>query len=86
MKKIAISFVAFSLIASVSTAWAWSDVTGTVDKVDTQARQITLDDGKTYTREPSVSLASVKTGDKVTLSVEKKSDGTNVANKLMKAS
>jgi Cu/Ag efflux protein CusF len=47
-------------------------VKGTIQSIDQQTKQITLADGKTYTADASVDLASFKAGDSVTITTEEK--------------
>jgi hypothetical protein len=67
---------------SVGTAFAWSDVSGTIDSI--KGTQVVLDNGQTYSIQKGVSLSGLKKGDKVTLSVEAE-NGKNMVNKVTKS-
>ena len=48
MRKFAIIAAAGAMVMGSSFAWAWSDVTGTIDKVNAKSHEVTLDNGQTY--------------------------------------
>jgi len=81
MKKIAVPALAAMMVMSGSFAWAWSDVTGTIDKINMKSHEITLDNGQTYMLEKSLKMGSLKKGEKVTLSWEEQK-GKNMVNKM----
>jgi Cu/Ag efflux protein CusF len=84
MKKMAVPALAALMVMSGSFAWAWSDVTGTIDKINMKSHEIVLDNGETYMVQKNVKLDSFKKGEKVTLSVENEK-GKNMANKVTMA-
>jgi Cu/Ag efflux protein CusF len=81
MKKIAVPALAAMMVMSGSFAWAWSDVSGTIDKINAKSHEITLDNGQTYMLEKSLKMGDLKKGTKVTLSWEEQK-GKNMVNKL----
>ena len=81
MRKFAIIAAAGAMVMGSNFAWAWSDVTGTVDKVDTKTHEVTLDNGQTYMLEKNIKMGNLKTGEKVTLSWEEQK-GKNMVNKV----
>jgi Cu/Ag efflux protein CusF len=72
------------MVAGCTFAWAWSDVSGTIRSINANTHEITLDDGKTYTTEQAVNIASLKVGDKVTITTQVE-NGKNVVNKVAKS-
>lgn len=86
MKRAAIIAVtAAALAMSTASAFAWSDVTGKISSVDSKMHKIVLDNGKTYMIEKKVAIASLKPGDTVTLSTERK-NGENLVNQVTPSS
>ena len=81
MRKFVIIAAAGTMVMGSSFAWAWSDVTGTVDKIDTKTHEVTLDNGQTYMLEKSLKMGGLKKGEKVTLSWEEQ-NGKNMVNKV----
>ncbi len=81
MRKVALFAAAGALVMSSSFAFAWSDVSGTIDKVNTKAREVTLDNGQTYVFAKNVKMGALKKGEKVTLSWEEQK-GKNMVNKV----
>lgn len=81
MRKYTILALAGAFAMSTGAAWAWSDVSGTIDKIDTKAHEIVLDNGQTYSLEKKVRMGKLKKGEKVTLSWEEQK-GKNVVNKV----
>ena len=81
MRKVAVFVLAGTMAMGSSFAWAWSDVSGTIDKIDSKSHEVVLDNGQTYMLEKSVKMASLKKGEKVTLSWEEQK-GKNVVNKV----
>jgi Cu/Ag efflux protein CusF len=81
MRKFAIIAAAGAMVMGSSFAWAWSDVTGTIDKVDAKSHEVTLDNGQTYIFEKNLKMANLKKGEKVTLSWEEQK-GKNMVNKV----
>jgi Cu/Ag efflux protein CusF len=86
-KTAALVFLALSIGCS-SCALAWSDltgtITGTIEKINISARDITLDDGKTFSVERGINLAKFKAGDKVQLHIENR-NGMKMVAKLTKS-
>lgn len=81
MRKVAVFALAAGFAMSTGMAWAWSDVSGTVDKVNTKNREVTLDNGQTYVIEKKIRMGNLKSGEKVTLSWEAQK-GKNMVNKV----
>ena len=81
MRTFAIFTIAGAIAMSTSFAWAWSDVSGTVDKVNAKEREIVLDNGQTYVVEKKTRMDNLKKGEKVTLSWEEQ-NGKNMVNKV----
>ncbi len=81
MRKLALFAAASAIVMSSSFAWAWSDVSGTVDKINTKAREVTLDNGQIYVFQKNVRMGALKKGEKVTLSWEDQK-GKNMVNKM----
>ena len=84
MKKMAAPALAALMVMSASFAWAWSDVTGTIDQINMKSHEIVLDNGQTYMVQKNVKLENFRKGEKVTLSVENEK-GKNMANKVTMA-
>ena len=84
MRKFTAPAIATIMALNASFAWA-ADVTGTIKSINANAHEIVLEDGKAYTVTNDVNLASFKTGDKVTISMEVE-NGKNVASKVTKSS
>ncbi len=81
MRKVAVFALAAGFAMSTGMAWAWSDVSGTVDKIDTKNREVTLDNGQTYMIEKKIRMGGLKKGEKVTFSWEAQK-GKNMVNKV----
>ena len=82
MRKVVISVVAgMVVLGSSSFAFAWSDVSGTIDKVNIKTHEVVLDNGQTYFLEKKVKMGNLKKGEKVTLSWEDQK-GKNMVNKV----
>jgi Cu/Ag efflux protein CusF len=81
MRKFVIIIAAGTMVMGSSFAWAWSDVTGTIDKVNAKSHEVTLDNGQTYMFEKNVKMGALKKGEKVTLSWEEQK-GKNMVNKV----
>ena len=82
MRKVVISAVAgMVVLGSSSFAFAWSDVSGTIDKVNIKTHEVVLDNGQTYFLEKKVKMGNLKKGEKVTLSWEDQK-GKNMVNKV----
>lgn len=84
MKKFMVPMFLGALAVS-APAWAWSHVSGSINSIDPKARQITLDNGTTYTLESKVKLSSLAVGDKVTVNTEMKGK-RHLVNKVTKTS
>lgn len=63
--------------------WASIQVTGSISSIDPNAREIVLDNGKTYSVKPDVDLAKLAPWDKVTVNTETKGK-QNIADKVTK--
>lgn len=81
MGKVAVFALAASFAMSTGFAWAWSDVSGTIDKVNTKNREVVLDNGQTYMIQKTVRMGNLKNGAKVTFSWEEQK-GKNLVNKV----
>ena len=81
MRQVAVFALAAGFAMSTGMAWAWSDVSGTIDKIDTKTREVVLDNGQTYVFEKKVRIGKLKSGEKVTLSWEAQK-GKNMVNKV----
>jgi hypothetical protein len=81
MRKVAAFALAGTMVMGSSFAWAWSDVSGTIDKINTKTHAVVLDNGQTYMLEKSVKMGGLKKGEKVTLSWEDQK-GKNIVNKV----
>jgi hypothetical protein len=84
MKKFMVPMFLGALAVS-APAWAWSHVSGSINSIDPKARQITLDNGTTYTLERKVQLSTLAVGDKVTVNTEMKGK-KHLVNKVTKTS
>jgi hypothetical protein len=84
MKKFMVPMFLGALAVS-APAWGWSHVSGSINSIDPKARQITLDNGTTYTLESKVKLSSLAVGDKVTVNTEMKGK-RHLVNKVTKTS
>lgn len=84
MKKFMVPMFLGALAVS-APAWAWSHVSGSINSIDPKARQITLDNGTTYTLGSKVKLSSLAVGDKVTVNTETKGK-QHLVNKVTKTS
>jgi hypothetical protein len=85
MKKAFVPLLAVVAIGLSSPSWAWSKVSGNITSIDPNAHQIALDNGKTYSLQGGVSVASLAVGDKVTVTTQAKA-GKNVVSKVTKTS
>ena len=83
MKKFMVPLFLGALAVS-APAWAWSHVSGSINSIDPKARQITLDNGTTYTLERKVKLSTLAVGDKVMLNTEMKHK-KHLVNKVTKS-
>lgn len=82
MRKFAVSmFAGMVVMATSSVAFAWSDVSGTIDKINMKTREVVLDNGQTYMFEKKLKMGNLKKGEKVTLSWEDQK-GKNMVNKV----
>ena len=66
---------------TAGNAWAWSDVTGTIDRISMKTHRIVLDNGQTYVLQKEVKMIGFKKGEKVTIGFEVQK-GQNVGNKM----
>lgn len=81
MRNVAVFALSGAMVMGSSFAWAWSDVSGTIDKVNMKAHEVVLDNGQTYMLERGVKMGGLKKGEKVTLTWEDQK-GKNMVNKL----
>jgi Cu/Ag efflux protein CusF len=81
MRKVAVFALAASFAMSTGMAWAWSDVSGTVDKINAKNREVTLDNGQSYMIQKKIRMGNLKKGAKVTFSWEAR-NGKNMVNKV----
>jgi len=81
MKKILVSAFAVAISLNVSFAWAWSEVSGTIDRISVKTHKVVLDNGQTYVLQKAVKMSGLKKGEKVTISFEVQK-GQNVGNKV----
>lgn len=84
MRKLIGAMVGVALLAGAGIASA-DETSGTIQSIDAAKRTITLDGGKNFKLDPSVTLAKLRMGTKVTVSYEEKG-GQNVATKVIPAS
>jgi len=84
MKKFLVPMTAVLIALGSSPSLGWSHVSGSITSIDPNARQIALDDGKTYTLQTDVSLTNITVGDKVTLNTETKGK-QHIVNKVTKS-
>ena len=81
MRNVAVFALTGVMVMGSSLAWAWSDVSGTIDKIDSKTHAVVLDNGQTYMLEKSVRMGGLKKGEKVTMSWEEQK-GKNMVNKV----
>jgi Cu/Ag efflux protein CusF len=81
MTRLGMLLLASVITVSAETAWARGIVSGTIQSIDAQNRELTLDNGKTYTLASSVQLEGLKPGDKVNVSAESEG-GMDVVKKI----
>jgi len=71
-------------------AWAWAHVNGHITGINPEARQIALDNGRTYTLDPHVRPDKLAVGDKVTVNAQtvntENGGKQNIINKVTKLS
>jgi Cu/Ag efflux protein CusF len=78
MNRHILTATAAALLLGSTVAWAGNDVKGTVQSINAETQQITLNDGKTYKAAAGVNLASLKAGDSVTIQTEDQNGETVV--------
>jgi hypothetical protein len=83
MKKFMVLLTLAIATAVSMPAWASTEVSGSISSVDPNAREIVLDNGKTYTLQPSVDMAKLAPWDKVTINTETKGK-QNIVDKVTK--
>lgn len=83
MHKTILGAATAALLLATTAAWA-GNAQGTIQSIDTQNHQVTLDDGKTYKAMDGVDLAALKAGDSVTIQT-KEEDGETVITKITKS-
>ena len=69
---------------NATIAWAWNDVTGTIERISTKTHKVVLDNGQTYVLQKAVKMRGLKREEKVTISAEMQK-GQNVGNKIRRA-
>ena len=69
MKRLVMAVGAAAFFATMSLALA-ADATGTITDVDAAGGSLSLDDGNTYILGPSVKAATLKVGEKVTITFD----------------
>lgn len=84
MKRVLIPALAVALSTNATFAWAWSDVTGTIERVSTKTHRVVLDNGQTFVLQKAVKMRGLKKGERVTISFEMQK-GQNVGNKIKRA-
>jgi hypothetical protein len=84
MKKLIGAMVGVALLAGAGIASAGEE-SGTIHSIDAAKRTITLDSGKNFKLDPSVTLAQLRMGTKVMVSYQEKG-GENIATKIVPAS
>jgi Cu/Ag efflux protein CusF len=84
MRKALVPLFASAMVAISSPSWAWAQVTGSINSVDPEAREITLDNGTVYTLQRSVNLDNLSAGDKITVNTETTKAGKHLVNKVIK--
>jgi len=83
MKRFMI-FLSLAVVTALSMpAWASTEVSGSINSIDPNAREIVLDNGKTYTLQPGVDMAKLAPWDKVTINTETKGN-QNIVDKVTK--
>ena len=83
MKRFMI-FLSLAVVTALSMpAWASTEVSGSINSIDPNAREIVLDNRKTYTLQPGVDLAQLAPWDKVTINTETKGN-QNIVDKVTK--
>jgi Cu/Ag efflux protein CusF len=83
MHKHILGAAAAALLFASTGAWAGNDHKATIQSINADASQLTLSDGKTYMVQDGVDLASLKTGDSVTIHTEMQ-NGQTVATRITK--
>jgi len=83
MKRFVI-FLSLAVVTALSMpAWASTEVSGSINSIDPNAREIVLDNGKTYTLQPGVDMAKLAPWDKVTINTQTKGN-QNIVDKVTK--
>jgi Cu/Ag efflux protein CusF len=70
MKKLMIAASAAALVAVSSLAAYAAEATGAIKSIDAASMSVTLDDGNVYTLPSGFDAASLKAGDKVTITYD----------------
>jgi hypothetical protein len=83
MKKFMVPLSLAVVMAIATPAWASAQVSGSISSIDPNAREIVLDNGKTYSVQPDVDLAKLAPWDKVTMNTETKGK-QNIVDKVTK--
>ena len=65
MKRFCTLIAAAAMVSGLGTAWAASELSGTIKSVDAATRQLTLSDGQTYSVAIDVPMTGLKPGDQV---------------------
>ena len=84
MRKLIGAMVGVALLAGAGVASA-AEESGTIQSIDATKRTITLDNGKNFKLDPSVTLAQLRMGTKVKVSYEEKG-GQNIATEVVPTS
>lgn len=82
MKKFMVPLSLAAMVVSMP-AWASVQVSGSINSIDPNAREIVLDNGKTYSVQSNVDLARFAPWDKVTMDTQTKGK-QNIVNKVTK--
>lgn len=85
MRKLLIAAGAAALLAASSIAALAADATGAIKSVDAAANTVTLEDGTIYVLPAGFDAASIKVGDKVTITFDE-ADGKMTATVVVPAS
>ena len=83
LKKYACVIVSASFVVGSTSAFAWSDTSGTIRSLDRAAREIVLADGKILPVVRGINLAKFNEGDHVVLHTEDE-NGKEVITRMTK--
>jgi hypothetical protein len=82
MKKLVIAAGAAALLAASSLVALADQASGTISSIDTASGSVTLNDGKVYFLPQTVAAATLKVGDKVTITFTSDTSGKMMASDL----